>query len=382
MKRYFFGFSLFAVLFLGSFVGTAKGATTAELEALITSLQKQIAELTLQLKEQQNGEKFCHAFNADLTFGSSGADVLALKKALGIGGFDMDLAPEFNENAASGVVQFQRKHGIRQTGYVGPLTRAKLNALHGCTKKEISAVPVIRSLSLSRGPVGTKIMISGSGFSLRKNIVLLRSVGEAGASFVASDVVASPDGSTLTVALSEGGGYLCGQLLESSGGFACALLYRAFTPGSYKLLVASAPHESQSNEVDFEVTSAVVAPSISITSPGAGDVWRVGDTRRIAWKSTGIKNFKAYLVGHGNDGFVNLVELPNSKALSRSESHYDWLITNQDIPIRTGSGLTSITPSQFLDFYQIRIDEADGMRSDGSPAVQAFSKPFTLASGI
>ena len=48
-----------------------------------------------------------------------------------------DTQGTFGDNTASAVVQFQGKYNIRQTGTVGPLTRAKLNSLYGCGTKPL-----------------------------------------------------------------------------------------------------------------------------------------------------------------------------------------------------------------------------------------------------
>lgn len=39
----------------------------------------------------------------------------------------------FDENYAAAIVKIQAKYGIVQTGYLGPITRAKLNSIYGCT---------------------------------------------------------------------------------------------------------------------------------------------------------------------------------------------------------------------------------------------------------
>ena len=78
-------------------------------------------------------KKFCHTFNKDLTVGSKGDEVVALVQVLKASGIETTgKSSEFTENNAGDVVAFQAKHGIRQTGYVGPLTRGKLNTLYRC----------------------------------------------------------------------------------------------------------------------------------------------------------------------------------------------------------------------------------------------------------
>lgn len=89
----------------------------------------------------------CYVFNRDLTVGSSGADVEKLHALLVREGVISNPynnpaagAPNttnFTELFAAGVVKLQAKYGIIQTGYFGPLTRAKVNGL-GCESKPLS----------------------------------------------------------------------------------------------------------------------------------------------------------------------------------------------------------------------------------------------------
>jgi|CXWL01.1.fsa_nt_gi peptidoglycan hydrolase-like protein with peptidoglycan-binding domain len=82
---------------------------------------------------RENPRPFCHTFSKDLTVGNSGDDVVALNQVLSPSGTDATSNSQFfNKNNVGAVVAFQAKYGIRQTGYVGPLTRAKLNALYAC----------------------------------------------------------------------------------------------------------------------------------------------------------------------------------------------------------------------------------------------------------
>lgn len=87
----------------------------------ITELRQQIVDLTAQLDRllAQKRNDFCYLFNQDFSPALDHPDLMSLKKVL-----------EFEK--VPNVFQFQAKYGIKQTGYVGPLTRAKLNSLYGC----------------------------------------------------------------------------------------------------------------------------------------------------------------------------------------------------------------------------------------------------------
>ncbi len=87
---------------------------------------------------------FCHNFNQNLKFGddldeNGNGDMKYLKQVLRMEGFTQDLSESrntlhalFGESTAEAVVSFQKKYGISQTGFVGPITRAKMNSLYGC----------------------------------------------------------------------------------------------------------------------------------------------------------------------------------------------------------------------------------------------------------
>gem|GEM_PF-4896624 len=84
---------------------------------------------------QSSSGTFCHTFKYYLTVGTADPnEVTALTVVLSKEGFLDGKSDIFDEDVAAAVVQFQGKYGIRQTGTVGPLTRAKLNSLYGCNK--------------------------------------------------------------------------------------------------------------------------------------------------------------------------------------------------------------------------------------------------------
>src|SRR3989344_4029491 len=82
---------------------------------------------------------WCHTFARYLTTGStdvtSNGEVLYLQTALAKQGFGVgaDSTGVFGYGTAAAVVKFQKEYNITQTGTVGPVTRAKLNALYGCS---------------------------------------------------------------------------------------------------------------------------------------------------------------------------------------------------------------------------------------------------------
>lgn len=151
MKKYIVS----AVLSLGILVSPAfthaAGLTSAQIGAIIGLLQSFGADQTTINNVQISlnggtptgtGQSFCHNFNSDLTVGNSGADISALYKVLSLTSMNVWYVDHgssghlvFNEDTAAKVVSFQRKYGIRMTGYVGPATRAKLNTLCGCSNQ-------------------------------------------------------------------------------------------------------------------------------------------------------------------------------------------------------------------------------------------------------
>lgn len=145
-----------------------QGITIDELRAQIAQLQAQLQAL---LAQQGGGTAWCHTFNKNLKIGDTGSEIDNLWTALGKDdanvGQSLSLDHEgmgqlstFGENTAATVVGFQEKYASeiltpsklrRGTGYVGPATRAKLNALYGCgTKQECKTdadCPIINCLA-------------------------------------------------------------------------------------------------------------------------------------------------------------------------------------------------------------------------------------------
>ncbi len=108
----------------------------------ITCLTNLIAQLTQQIvqiqAQQGTTQTWCHTFNQNLGFANSGSsEVVNLHTALEKQGisYGSDSITTYDEDTSSAVIQFQTRYGINpRSGYVGPLTRAKLNELYGCSQ--------------------------------------------------------------------------------------------------------------------------------------------------------------------------------------------------------------------------------------------------------
>lgn len=94
-------------------------------------------------KAREASKDFTYTFNTDLKRGMRNADVTALQKALlASKDFYSQFYGDYLDTGYFGIItetsvkRFQARHGIPNTGYVGKLTRAKLNELY--SKKKIS----------------------------------------------------------------------------------------------------------------------------------------------------------------------------------------------------------------------------------------------------
>ena len=120
---------------------TALAMTESERQAMITQIQQQLIALLQQLDQvivqEAANSSWCHTFNTNIGYNQSGTSEVAylhialLKQGIS---YNPDNVFTFSSNGTlQAVVQFQAKYGIYpQSGYVGPLTRAKLNQLYRC----------------------------------------------------------------------------------------------------------------------------------------------------------------------------------------------------------------------------------------------------------
>jgi|GEM_PF-6531145 len=123
--------SLLAGVFaLSMVVSPVFGQSVEELQAQIQQLLAIISQLQQQIATLQGGQGTTgtYCFNTDLYQGLTSNDVRNLQIVLRV----TPTTGYFGSITNSAVKRFQAQYGIPQTGYVGPLTRAKLNELY-CT---------------------------------------------------------------------------------------------------------------------------------------------------------------------------------------------------------------------------------------------------------
>jgi hypothetical protein len=129
------GFVGFAMAFSFVVSNTASALSTADIQAQIAALQAQLNAVSGSTTSTG------YTFNTNLTMGSKGTDVMNLQKVLnmsadtkvssqGAGSPGMETST-FGGLTRAAVVKFQQKYGITPAaGYVGAITRAKLNSMN------------------------------------------------------------------------------------------------------------------------------------------------------------------------------------------------------------------------------------------------------------
>ncbi|MBX4210665.1 peptidoglycan-binding protein, partial [Candidatus Parcubacteria bacterium] len=142
------GFVGFAMALSFAFTGAvspANAQSASDLAAQIQSLLATIQQLQARLNAVQGGSTGTtggsYSFSVDLQLGSRGTDVMNLQKVLNSSsdtqvavtgaGSPGNESSYFGPATRAAVRKFQAKNGISSTGYVGPLTRGRLNSMGG-----------------------------------------------------------------------------------------------------------------------------------------------------------------------------------------------------------------------------------------------------------
>ncbi len=233
---------------------------------------------------------FCYNFTKPLRNGDTGAEVDALVKVLVTEGFitrasgtaERIRGEVFTDQVSSAVIDFQDKYGIDHTGNVGPLTRAKLNALYKCPTVNANKLPVISYINGGESgnlPAPTTLAVNES----------------AKWSVQAYD----PDGSSLTYTAAWGDNSPSSQVEKTSSGVnygttqgfsTTAEFTHAYTSaGTYMISFwvkdrnGGLMIKTHTVTVTASNNSANTPSPITVTSPNGGDDLRTGSVYPIKW---------------------------------------------------------------------------------------------------
>jgi hypothetical protein len=378
-KKIAFGAAVLGLIIVGS-AGHASAQAVSDLQAQINALLAQVASLQAQLAAQGSGGTTtttpvtCHTFSTNMRIGDQGSEVGALQFYLRSGeqstiSSDEVSSQTFGESTASAVSAFQEKYrssiltpaGLQfGNGFVGALTRAKLNQLYGCG---ITTPGSTISLSRTSGPVGTVVFVTkkldSSPYSvwftngqlsshLKFPILALQVVG---------DNTSGNDVFPVTIPTS-----LCpGKEADS-----CSSNFAVPTPvGNYSMYVKTVDGR-MSNPVTFTVTGQTT-DAVTVISPNGGESWKIGSTQGISFTApASVNSVGIYLDAYAScpKGVLCAQYLKEYfiGTAYKNFGTYSWLVGS------TNDGQKGYIPA---GQYRVRID-AGQAGSDFSDA------PFTL----
>ena len=216
----------------------------------------------------------CLNFTDNMGIGTSGGEVVALQTFLNGNGY-MSYASTgyYGSITSAAVASFQSAHGIPNTGFVGPLTRAEISVI-SCNNIPPTGSVSIYNISPAAGPVGTVVTLTGFGFTQNNNTVNFGGGAIGGLSSSGGIAIActtSPScvpgiRQTLSFTIPSYVGPYCPT------GIMCPMIpSRLLAPGTYPLTVTN--QNGTSNEVNLTVTGGTTnAVSISNLSPNSTPV--------------------------------------------------------------------------------------------------------------
>jgi len=258
-------------------------ATIQELQAMIASLSAQLAALS-----GSNTVTTGYTFNTNLTMGSTGTDVMNLQKVLNTidgtqlatvgAGSPGNETSYFGGITRSAVMKFQQKFGITPAvGYVGPITRAKLNSMNTGTTPTPTPTPTTGGVSVSAGsqptnslaPAGsarvpfTSFVLTAGASDVTVNSVTVERAGLGEDAAFAGIVLLNSDGVQIGIAktLNSNGQAIVGEPWVIPAGAS-----RTYTiAGNMKASLASYVGQVVSLKLVSVNTSATVTGSLPIT---------------------------------------------------------------------------------------------------------------------
>ena len=363
-------------------------AQNVDNSTLIAQLQQQIAQLQAQLQQliaQQGGttQAWCYNFNTNMGVANVvNNDTVNLNIALQKSGFTPLHSDMYSEGMAAEVVQFQAKYGITpQSGYVGPLTRAKLNSLYGCgvtpaptptctpnwrctwspcqngvstqyandlaacglpqSSANIACPALAKQCNATQPSIIVRAPTGGDTWQIGTQQVIsydFSNIGPAGTCVDAFLVNSSANKTPLTVGnyIGRNGDTLTFNLGSGSSSNIQPGTYNVELDAHYCAETNNAFITSGTSNGYVTIVAPTTQPSITVTSPKAGYAWNIGGTYAITWTSSNIPSSHPLtaqlMTAAGTDAgiYINSLQLNGSSGWivpsTLSPGRYKWVI--------------------------------------------------------
>ena len=325
----------------------------------------------------QTSLEWCHNFNKSFGYNNSGnSEVGFLHTALQKEGisFSPDTGNKFSKEGgtSSAVIAFQEKYGILPlSGYVGPLTRAKLNELYGCTHKEcdtakkqcVSATGagkdlcsknsecVLPSIAVT-SPNGGETWQTGKEYNIKwketalgnptikidltdsagnqTNIVSALNAPSNSYQWTVPATITQGSQYKITVsalynAASSSGGSSPAEVSDSSDNyFSIVIKHKECNDKQQCVSVDGVGDDTCAKNIDCQ-------SKITVTSPTGGEEWQKGRAYDIKWTSNKVDTVDIYRYGyHYPYGYSYLEEVTSKdkivEGVTASVGKYSWLI--------------------------------------------------------
>jgi peptidoglycan hydrolase-like protein with peptidoglycan-binding domain len=152
------------------------------------------------------------------------------------------------------VIKFQTAHGVPQTGFVGPLTRAAISSA-SCGTTPPSSPVSLYYVAPARGAVGATVSVTGFGFTAGNTILMEGSVAARNVPITSSIAVACTTDPSCKGGIRQTLQFTIPDSLSPNcpTGSMCPMYMRLTTPGAYALTVEN--ENGTSAPLTFTVTS-------------------------------------------------------------------------------------------------------------------------------
>lgn len=230
---------------------------------------------------------WCHNFNLNLGIGSKGTEVWALKTALLKEGISLSagLSAEFDQKTALAVAVFQEKYKSevltparlkRGNGYVGKLTRDKLNKLYSCKTVGLPQSPApVAPAAPAAATSSIRVISPNGGEQLTQNSSYYLQWSVQGIDVIDIILINYVSGERTEIKNS---------ISANAGQYFWTVPSAIVGGAKYKILVKSkGASDLSDNYFSIAAVKKVLAPSIILLSPQGGEKWEKGKTYSVRW---------------------------------------------------------------------------------------------------